>query len=149
MTAGAAISMTGNNVGQALSGSRSLYALAEQGDLPRVFGSVHPRFQTPAFAIAFTSIVALVLALFSDFRTMAASSAVARLLVYAGTCASVLALRRNGRAPFTIPLGPVVPALALVVSVALIYGATPTQLRVGLLGLVIGALLYGVARLRR
>ena len=148
MTVGAAISMSGNNVGQALSGSRSLYALAEQGDLPRVFGGVHPRFQTPAFAIAFTSIVALVLALFSDFRTMAASSAVARLLVYAGTCASVLALRRSGRAPFTIPLGPVVPAVALALSVALVYGATATQLRVGLLGLFIGALLYAVARLR-
>jgi amino acid transporter len=148
MTAGAAISMTGNNVGQALSGSRSLYALAEQGDLPRPFGWVHPRFQTPAFAIAFTSVVALVLALFSDFRTMAASSAIARLLVYAGTCASVLALRRQGPAPFRIPFGPVVPLVALILSVALLYGATAVQLRVGLLGLVVGAVLYAVARWR-
>src|SRR3970040_1338259 len=46
MTAGATVSMTGNNMGQALSGSRNLYALAEQGDLPRLFGRVHPRFQT-------------------------------------------------------------------------------------------------------
>lgn len=149
MTVGAAVSMTGNNVGQALSGSRSLYALAEQGDLPRIFGWVHPRFQTPAFAIAFTSFVALGLALFSDFRTMAASSAIARLLVYAGTCASVLALRRAGPAPFTIRFGPLVPLVALVLSVALLYGATATQLRVGLLGLVLGAVLYAVARWRR
>jgi amino acid transporter len=149
MTVGAAVSMTGNNVGQALSGSRSLYALAEQGDLPRIFGWVHPRFQTPAFAIAFTSLVALGLALFSDFRTMAASSAIARLLVYAGTCASVLALRRAGPAPFTIRFGPLVPLLALVLSVALLYGATATQLRVGLLGLVLGAVLYAVARWRK
>jgi amino acid transporter len=140
--------MTGNNVGQALSGSRSLYALAEQGDLPRSFGGVHPRFHTPAFAIAFTSVVALVLALFSDFRTMAASSAIARLLVYAGTCASVLALRRQGPAPFRIPFGPVVPLVALILSVALLYGATAVQLRVGLLGLVVGAVLYAVARWR-
>jgi amino acid transporter len=149
MTAGAAISMTGNNVGQALSGSRNLYALAEQGDLPRVFGQVHARFQTPAFAIVFTSIVVLGLALFSDFRTMAASSAVARLLVYAGTCASVLALRRQqGRAPFTVPLGPVVPVVALVLSMALVYGATATQIRVGLIGLAVGAMLYAVAHAR-
>src|SRR5688572_21988983 len=46
MTAGAVISTTGNNMGQALSGSRNLFALAEQGDLPAVFGRVHPVFRT-------------------------------------------------------------------------------------------------------
>ena len=106
MTAGAAVSMTGNNVGQALSGSRNLFALAEQGDLPRWFGHIHPRYRTPDFAIVFTSFVALALALTGSFITLAATSAVARLLVYSGTCASVLALRRESRAPFTIPLGP-------------------------------------------
>src|SRR5436190_4102253 len=35
MTAGASISVAGNNVGAALSGSRSLFALAEQGDVRR------------------------------------------------------------------------------------------------------------------
>jgi amino acid transporter len=145
MTAGAAISMTGNNVGQALSGSRNLFALAEQGDLPRIFGHVHPRFRTPDFAIVFTSLVALALALGSDFRTLAASSAVARLVVYAGTCSSVLALRRDGRAPFTIPFGPVVPILALVLSIAIVYGATAVQLRVGGIALILGAALYLLA----
>ena len=37
LTIGAVFSTTGNNMGQALSGSRNLYALAEQGDLPSVF----------------------------------------------------------------------------------------------------------------
>ena len=36
LTLGAVLSTTGNNMGQALSGSRNLFALAEQGDLPRV-----------------------------------------------------------------------------------------------------------------
>ena len=142
MTIGAAVSMSGNNMGQALSGSRNLFALAEQGDLPRLFGRVHPRFRTPDFAIVFTSLVALGLALSGSFATLAAASAVARLLVYAGTCASVLALRRQGRAPFTIPGGPVIPVVALVLSVAILYGATLTQLIVGAIALVVGALLY-------
>ncbi len=149
MTIGATISMTGNNVGQALSGSRNLYALAEQGDLPPVFGRVHPRFQTPDFAIVFTSLVALVLAFSGSFATMAAASAVARLLVYAGTCASVLVLRRESRAAFTIPGGPIVPVVALLISVAILYGASAIQLRVGLLALAIGAALFLVARRRR
>lgn len=145
MTTGAAISMTGNNIGQALSGSRNLFALAEQGDLPKIFGHVHPRFRTPDFAIVFTCLVALGLALGSDFRTLAASSAVARLVVYTGTCTSVLALRRTGRAPFTIPFGPVVPILALVLSIAIVYGATAVQLKVGGIALVAGAVLYLLA----
>ena len=146
MTTGAVISMTGNNVGQALSGSRNLYALAEQGDLPRFFGHVHPRFSTPHVAIVFTCFVALSLALLSDFRALAAVSAVTRLLVYAGTCASVLALRRQaGRAPFTIPLGPLVPVLALVISIGLLYGASANQLLIGAYFLAGGALLFLIA----
>jgi amino acid transporter len=77
---------------------------------------------------------------------MAAASAVARLLVYAGTCASVLVLRRESRAPFTIPFGPVVPVVALVISVAILYGASALQIQVGIIALVIGAVLYGAAR---
>ncbi len=148
MTTGGAVSMTGNNVGQALSGSRNLYALAEQGDLPAAFGRVHPRFRTPAVAIVVTSLVALALALSGNFATLAASSAVSRLLVYAGTCASVLALRRKGPASFTIPGGPIVPMVALCISVAILFGATPIQRQVGVIALVVGAALYGIARLR-
>jgi amino acid transporter/phosphohistidine phosphatase SixA len=146
LTSGAALSMTGNNMGQALSGSRNLFALAENGDVPAVFGLVHPRFHTPYAAIAFTSVASLILALSGSFASMAAVSAVSRLVVYVGTCASVLALRRTSRAPFTIPLGPVIPGLALLVSLAILYGASPTQRRAGLIALAVGAVLYGIAR---
>ena len=54
--------MTGNNVGQALSGSRNLFALAEQGDLPAL-ARIHPVYRTPWVAIVFTSAVSLALAL--------------------------------------------------------------------------------------
>ena len=146
MTAGAAISMSGNNVGQSLSGSRNLFALAEQGDLPGFFGHVHPKYRTPDYSIVFIALCALAMALLSDFRTLAAVSALARLVVYGGTCASVLALRRQGPAPFTIPLGPVVPVVAIVVSIALLYGATELQFKVGAAFLLAGAVLYGLAR---
>jgi amino acid transporter len=148
MTTGGAVSMSGNNVGQALSGSRNLYALAEQGDLPAWFGRVHSRFHTPAVAIVVTSLVALGLALSGNFATLAASSAVSRLMVYAGTCASVLVLRRQGPAAFTIPGGPVVPVVALAISLAILGGATTLQLQVGAIALVVGAALYATARWR-
>jgi amino acid transporter len=149
MTAGATVSMAGNNVGAALSGSRSLFALAEQGDVPRIFGHIHPRYRTPDVAIIFTCLVTLVLALTGSFVKLAAVSALARLLVYAGTCASVLKLRRESRAPFTIPGGPAVSIVALLVCTAIMAGATSEQLQRGGMALGAGAILYLVARTRR
>jgi amino acid transporter len=134
-------------MGQALSGSRNLYALAENGDVPAVFSRLHLRFRTPTVAIVFTAAVSLVLAVSGSFSSMAAVSAVSRLVVYVGTCASVLALRRDGRAPFTIALGPVVPGVAILISLAILYGTTPVQRLAGAIALGAGALLFGMARL--
>jgi len=146
LTAGAAISTTGNNMGQSISGSRSLFALAEQRDLPSPIAWVHPTWRTPVVAILITSSVALTLALTGSFAKLALASALSRLLVYAGTAAAVLALRRDGRAPFTIPGGPVVPIAALGVCVALVAGATWEQLRIGGITLAAGAILFAIAR---
>src|SRR6187399_2693867 len=93
ITLGAVLSTLGNNMGQALSGSRSLFALAENGDVPRFFAKVSPRFGTPVVAILFTAAVSLVLATTGSFVGMAAASAVSRLVVYVATCAAALRLR--------------------------------------------------------
>jgi amino acid transporter len=151
MTIGAVVSTTGNNMGQALSGSRNLFALAEQGDLPRAFGWVHPRFRTPATAILVTSGVSLVLALSGTFVTMALASAVSRLIVYSATCASALRLRSPafaGRVKppvFVVPFGPAIPVAAIVISLAILAGASTRQLVAGGVALASGALLYLIA----
>jgi amino acid transporter len=151
---GAIFAMSGNIAGQVLAGSRYLFALAEQGDLPRWFGRVHPRFHTPANATVFTTVVTLALALSGSFAALAVVSAIARLLVYAGTCAATLALRsprsagRVAPAGFVAPGGPVVPLAGLAVSVGVIFGATMPQLVGGGAFLLLGAVLYAAARRR-
>ncbi len=151
---GSSLSMAGNNMGQILNGSRSLFALAENGDLPRWFARVHPDYRTPENAILFTAVVALALALSGSFTYLAAVSAVARLVMYLAVCLSTLVLRRRkpdeemGPALFTIPLGPVVPILATVVAAAILFGATPDQLAAGAAALVAGALLFAFAHRR-
>lgn len=146
MTVGASVSMTGQNMGSALSGSRNLYGLAEQGDLPAVFGRLHPKFGTPVVAIVLTSVLTIGLALSGTFASMATVSAVARLVVYVGTAAAVLWLRRASRAPFTIPGGPVIPVIALAVCVSILAGATPVQRESGAIALAIGAVLFVLAK---
>jgi APA family basic amino acid/polyamine antiporter len=156
MTAGTVVSTTGNNMGQALSGSRNLFALAEQGDLPAVFGRVHPVFRTPVTAILVTSSFSLVLALSGTFVTMALASAMTRLVIYVATCASTLRLRSprfEGRvrpATFTVPFGPVIPLAAIVIALAILTGATPTQIqsggvRSGAYAVLAGTVLYVIA----
>ena len=152
---GSAVSMSGNNMGQILNGSRTLFALAENGDLPKWFARVHPSYQTPSNAILFTAAVALTLALTGSFVALAAVSAIARLVMYLAVCASTLVLRKRvpagdvGPAQFTVPLGPVVPVLASIVALAILAGASQAQLTAGAGALAAGAVLFFVAtRLR-
>jgi APA family basic amino acid/polyamine antiporter len=148
VSAGSAVSMTGNNMGQVLSGSRMIFALAENGDLPRWFARLHDRYRTPSHAILFTSAVAITLALTGSFVQLAAVSAVARLVMYLAVCSATLVLRRRTpgaemrAAEFTAPLGSVVPLLACLVTLGILAGATTEQLLAGSAALAAGAMLY-------
>jgi basic amino acid/polyamine antiporter, APA family len=150
LTLAAVFSTTGNNMGQALSGSRNLFALAEQGDLPRFFGYVHPKFRTPMNAILVTSAVSLVLAVSGTFAATATVSAISRLLVYVATCASTIRLRNPALAgavrpaTFTIPFGPLIPSAAILIALAIVAGASFAQLIGGAAAVVVGAVLYVV-----
>ena len=151
ITLGAVLSTLGNNMGQALSGSRSLFALAEHGDIPRSFAYVSARFGTPVVAIVFTSAISLVLATTGSFVTMAQASAVSRLIVYVATCAAALRLRDPRfrdvvpEPKVRVPLGPVIPIAAIMIALAILFGATAAQLRAGGLALLAGAVLFAIA----
>jgi len=151
ITLGAVISTTGNNMGQALSGSRALFALAEQGDVPRPFARVSRRYRTPVVAIVFTAGVSLLLATTGSFTIMATASAVSRLFVCGTTCAAALRLRASaflGRVSppsFRLPLGPAIPVAAIVIASAILFGATKAQLTGGAVALAVGAVLFLIA----
>ncbi|HUQ89565.1 MAG TPA: APC family permease [Vicinamibacterales bacterium] len=161
---GSVVSMTGNNMGQLLNGSRTIFALAENGDLPHWFGKVHAEYRTPANAILFCAALALILALTGSFVALAAVSAIARLVMYLAVCMATLVLRRRDReiaaqvgahfteplqavAPpkFTVPLGPVIPIVASIVALGILAGATRPQLISGVAALAGGAVLFFLA----
>jgi amino acid transporter len=151
LTGGAVISIAGNNLGGALAGSRILYAQAEQGDVPPLFGRIHPRFRTPVISIITTSGVTLLLALSGTFVVLAQVSAVSRLIVYVGTCAATLRLRSAEfdaavpRAVFMAPFGSVVPAAAIAFALTILVGTTLMNLLAGGAALAAGALVYWMA----
>ncbi|HEX2456727.1 MAG TPA: APC family permease, partial [Vicinamibacterales bacterium] len=150
MTAAALISVAGNNLGGALAGSRILFALAEQGDVPALFSRIHPRFRTPGPAVLTTSAVTLTLGLTGTFAVLAQVSAISRLIVYVATCSATLRLRDPRfktvvpAAAFVTPMGAVVPVAAMLCALAILAGATRLNLLAAGAGLAVGAVIYGV-----
>jgi L-asparagine transporter-like permease len=92
--------------------------------------------------------VTLAIAATGTFVTTAAASAISRLVVYLATAASAVRLRNRscaGRvdAPrFVLPFGPVVPSVAMLVTLAILAGASAAQLAAGAAALAAGALLF-------
>ena len=129
---------------------RVLYSMARHQELPSILGRVHPRFRTPHVAIIANAILALAMGLYSSFAQAATFAAIARLAVFASTCAALIALKRKGGpAPaFQLPGGTVIALGGLSFSVWLLTTRSSTELWILLGIIVIGALFVRTARVR-
>ncbi len=96
---GIAISIVGNLHIVMLAASRLPFAMAEHRQLPAVFMHTQPRFRSPDAAILATAAVVLAMTLTGTFLGALTISTVARLIVYASTCAALPLLRRRAAAP--------------------------------------------------
>jgi amino acid transporter len=116
IAAGALVSTLGTLNAVLLAGSRLLFAMAEQGQLPPILMATHARFRTPHVAIVVTAVAVALLTITGTFLTAARLSAVIRLTTYAVTCAALPMLRRRGDLPaqFVAPAGNIVAVVALV-----------------------------------
>ena len=78
-----------------LTGPRLLFAMAEQGQLPRPLAALHPRFNTPYVAIGITAVLQLLLAVTGTFLYALTLSTIIRLSYFALTSAALPVLRRR------------------------------------------------------
>ncbi len=121
---GALLAIAGVNSGIALTGPRNLYALSVDGFLPEIFSKIHPKFHTPYIAIGVNTFLTLVLSLTGTFEYLVFASVFVSLLQYIPTCLAVIVLRkRRPEFPrsYKIPGGNVVPCLALLTCVLLLF----------------------------
>lgn len=149
LTVGAAVSIMGTNNNTMLFGPRYVYALSVDGFGPSALSRIHPRFRTPAVAIVVQALVALALALSGTFVQLALLSIVARLTTYITTAAALLILQRryaDRKDALHLPGGPVIPILALVLSLGLLASATLNNLLAALVALGVGAIIYFIRR---
>ena len=144
VTAGTLVSIGGINLASSFLTPRVIVAIADDHMLPPVF-SRYSRFGTPYVAILFATLVGIAIALSGSFTTLAAISVVSRFAQYLPTCLAVLILRKKTpETPSTleIPFGPVIPAVAILVSLWLLVQADVHKILIGLGGLVIAVPFY-------
>jgi basic amino acid/polyamine antiporter, APA family len=114
---------------------RSLFALAQQGDFPRLFAVVHPRWRTPHVAVIVFAAAAWLFAVCAGFAWNVTLSAVARLVYYAGICAAVPVLRRRQpqAASWRVPGGLLLPLTGMGICALLLTGVDFSQTSILLL----------------
>jgi amino acid transporter len=106
---------------QLVMASRVIYGLHRRGGAPDWLGRIHPATGTPLTATAAATAVALALTLFFPLETLAATTSLVMLLVFAASNLALIRLeRRRPAAPFDTPRW--VPWLGLVLCAALILG---------------------------
>ena len=148
---GATISMFGYVSGMTLAVPRALWKFAQDGLLPRAVGSIHPTYRTPHVAIVVqTSFVGL-LAIFNSFEQLAVISNLAALLLYAACAAATLILRQRGvrqegAVPFSVPGGPLIPVITVLMIAWLLTSITLQEWTVLGGTLAVASVIFVIAR---
>ncbi|WP_370462965.1 APC family permease [Parasphingopyxis sp. CP4] len=147
----AVFSIAGNVMAGVVSAPRMTFGLAEDGLLPRWFAHISPRFGTPDRSILFYGGLGLVVALSGTFVLLAIVTSLARLLSYLLCIAALTVIRkRAGLDTFASIWAFVrhwgVPAVATAMCLWAASQSTFEAWRVLGLFVVLGALLYWIAR---
>lgn len=149
MAAGAVVSIAGINSGMALTGPRSIYALARDGFLPPFLSRLHPAFNTPYMAIAVNAVVVLFLTVTGTYAGLVQLSALASLLQYIPTCLAVIVLRKKlpdaGRG-YVVPGGAVIPVFGVITCVFMFLLAQPREIAGSVTALLISLPVYFLSR---
>jgi amino acid transporter len=135
-----------------LASSRISYGMGRDRVLPGWFSYIHPKHNTPAHAIVVTGGIAMLLSLTGQAETLAEISSALFMVSYALLCLSVLVMRRSRpcwyQPTFRVPLYPVLPVVAGLLCLSVIFTMAP-QARTAGLGLVGASLVWYFVWVRR
>ncbi|MGL5614720.1 MAG: APC family permease [Sarcina sp.] len=146
---GVLVSIIGVNVASSFSSPRMAVALAEDGLLPKSIAKYN-KLNTPYIAIILTVVLTIPIALSGSFTQLALISAISRFAQYLPTCLAVPILRWKKpemERSFKIPLGPIIPIIAVVVSLWILFQSSAEQIIWGLGGLIVAIPLYFIMKL--
>jgi basic amino acid/polyamine antiporter, APA family len=131
-----------------LTGARIAFAMARAGQFPRIAGRLSKRAQSPAIASALLTIGALLMLWSGRFDQLIVYSGVGLALFSLLSIGSVFVLRATRPSlhrPFRVPLYPIVPALYLFITSALVlanFAERPTESCLSVATILVGVPIF-------
>lgn len=144
VAAGTLLSTGGFLVASSYVTPRSGVALAEHHMMPSMIAKRNSK-HAPYVAILISIGISILIAWSGQFGYLAQISAVSRFAQYIPTCLAVLVFRRTRATAadrFQLPLGPVIPVVAVAVSIWLLFQVTALQVVLGLGALIVAIPFY-------
>lgn len=148
VAAGTLVSIGGLCIGSSFITPHSCLALAQKQMMP-AFMARENRFGAPHWCIIISTLIAMLIAYTGSFTFLASISVVSRFSQYIPTCLAILVFRKtmaDTPRAFKIPFGPVIPVIAVLVSLWLLSQATFQQIAMGLGAAVIAVPFYWLVR---
>jgi amino acid transporter len=111
--------------------TRLPYALAEEGQWPKFFSRVHPRFKTPYTSVFISGMFILIVSLNYSFIGAVKINVLIKLITYALVCLTIPILRKKEKELpplFKLPGGIIISLSAFSLCVWLFFGSSPDEL---------------------
>lgn len=140
----AAISCFGAVFLDILATPRSLFAMSNDGLLPRFFGKVHSRYATPFWAILLYGGGIFLFSISGGFKQLASLASAAILLIYLSVILSTIKLRgkKTNAESFHAPGGWVTPLTGIAAICWLLTSLTRTEISTTLIFILAVSILY-------
>jgi len=146
ITAGALAGLTSVMLVMLLGQTRVLYAMANDGLLPRkFFGAIHPKFRTPYKNTILVGLLAATVGSVTPIDIIGNMVNIGTLFAFVIVCAAVLVLRRTNPdqpRPFRTPWVPLIPVLGISVNGYMMYKLGWINWARLIIWLVIGLVIY-------
>jgi len=130
------------------SSSRVSFSMGRNRDLPDVFGQIHPVRHTPHWAVFFSGVLVILMAVLLPIEDVASAADIMFMLLFTMVNVSVITLRRRRadvERPFKVPLMPLLPILGIISQLVLsayLFKLSPTAWYATLIWIGIGMLFY-------
>jgi APA family basic amino acid/polyamine antiporter len=124
---------------------RIFYSMSQDGLLPRIFGKVHPKYQTPYVGTIIVGVAACVLAGLMPLNVLGELVSMGTLLAFATVCAGVLVLRYTRpelHRPFRVPAAIVICPLGVLACLYLFWQPFTEHWKIFVGWTVLGLLVY-------
>ncbi len=146
ITIGAIVSITGALNAILLMGSRLLFALSDEGQLPKRLSFIHDQYRTPTIALFVFTIISVIIAITGSFIYAITITAIIRTVMYAMVCGALIKLRRNEvdnhEAQYKIPFGYFFALTGIIFSVWLFSSSQLVEIRDVLICIMLGVVVY-------